>query len=105
MQKQINPNQLNLIDNTYHGEIPVKFFGSDLTKIDEHRLTGNLKKVFDVLLKIGWHTNEQLYSETGIFQCDRYRRYILEGRISGYTIEKKNFRNGVFEYRIVKLLK
>ena len=82
---------------------PVKFFGSDITDKDTARLKGNLKKVFDALLKICWHTNEELFKATGMFCCDRYRRYIAEGRISGYGIEKKNFGGGVFKYKMIKI--
>jgi len=82
---------------------PVKFWGSDLTNRDTTRLKGNLKKVFNVLLQIGWHTNDELYRETGLYCGDRYRRKIGAGEIEGYGIEKKNLGNGVFKYRIVKI--
>ena len=92
-----------LFYNTPHGEQPTNvFYGSDITKKDNHRLKGNLKKVLEILLKLGWHTNEELFAETHNFNCDRYRRYVAEGYIENYYIEKKNCGNGIFKYRIVK---
>lgn len=111
MQKnEINPNQLNMFENTTHGEIPYNqysFYGSNYDdKKDKHRLNTKLFKVFSIIKNWGEFTNQELYKVTnplGINDdtASRCVRRIGELKYMGYFIFKNENKTPV-TFRCVK---
>jgi len=105
MQKQINLNQLNLFDNTYHGERPVKFYGKYIKNETDQNLYRNQAEIIlrDFCNGDFW-TKKEWILNTGFTDADRILRHIANGKYAGYKREVLKKEGEHFaRYRIVKL--
>lgn len=88
----------------------VDFWGTDYVEArDRKRLTGQLKRVYNVYADGRWHSTQEaseiIYIRTGHRDKEssvaRQMRYLRD--LPDVTLEKRHVKNGLFEYRMRKL--
>jgi len=81
-----------------------QFNGSDYDhQADSRRLTGQLLRVFSVMRDRTWRSLDEIASATGDppASVSAQLRHLRKPRFGGYTVEKRNRGNGLFEYRVL----
>lgn len=85
----------------------IMFNGSDYDpKLDNKRLTNQLKRIYNIMCDGAWRTLEEIASSTGDPQASisAQLRHLRKPRFGGYIVEKKSRcdrSHGLFEYRLV----
>ncbi len=107
----LNPNQLNIFENTETGFVPAKevdFCGSNYdNKIDRHRLNTKLLKVLNIIKNWGEFTNAELYKVTRTLAINddtasRCVRKISEINYMGYFVIKNENKTPI-TFKCIKL--
>ena len=98
--------------NVIHDECPAclrgepKFIGSDYDDSHDHvRLSGQIKRVRDLMSDHAWRTLDEIAINTGDPQASvsAQLRHLRKPRFGGNTVDKRprgNRSNGLFEYRV-----
>jgi hypothetical protein len=85
-----------------------RFNGSDYVKeFDQERLTGQLKRVYTLMIDGKWRTLREIESITRDPQSSisAQLRHLRKDRFGSHTLNKRNRgdrENGLFEYQLIK---
>ena len=83
------------------------FDGSDyVPELDQARLTGQIKRVFDLMQDGGWRTLVEIESNTMDPQASisAQLRHLRKHRFGGHTVNKRRRgdpKQGLFEYQLI----
>lgn len=107
MKEHINPNQLNIFENTTHGFVPYKEarFHGHYVKKEKHQkhFKGQAKYMIENFCNGEFWSTVEWVSKTGFAGADRILRHIANGEFPGYGREQIKTGDLHFKYRIVKL--
>jgi hypothetical protein len=80
------------------------FSGADCNRMeDRERLTGQIKRIYDLMKDRQWRTLTQIAEHT----CDpeasisAQLRNLRKARFGGYVVERQNCGGGLFQYRLI----
>lgn len=85
-----------------------QFDGPDYSpEFDQKRLTGQIRRVFDLMKDGRWRTLEEIGEATGDPQASvsAQLRHLRKPRFGGFTVEKRargEREHGLFEYRLTR---
>lgn len=90
--------QLTLNDYIYRPH----FNGPDLSKDDEQRLVGQMKRVYDCMKDGQWRTLKQIAEITSAPEASvsAQLRNLRKPRFGGHVVERQNLGGGLYEYRL-----
>lgn len=80
-----------------------RFSGSDyLPWRDDERLTGQLRRIYDVVKDGCWHTLPELEERTGDPQASisAQLRHLRKERFGSHQVDREHAGNGLFRYRV-----
>ena len=80
------------------------FSGADYNRHqDRERLTGQIKRIYELMKDGQWRTLGQIaeYTEDPEASISAQLRNLRKPRFGGYIVEKMNLGNGLFGYRLV----
>jgi hypothetical protein len=101
MQNTTEYQQLNLFDQAY-------FDGSDyIPEWDDKRLTGQIKRVYVLMIDGKWRSLGEIETATGDPQASisAQLRHLRKKRFGSHTVNKRRRgerENGLFEYQLLK---
>lgn len=80
------------------------FNGADYTRADDERLTGQLRRIYDVIKDGQWRTLSQIEAATGDPQpsISAQLRHLRKQRFGSHVIERRHLGRGLFEYRMAR---
>ena len=93
--------QLNIFDTP-------RFNGSDYKpEFDDQRLTGQIKRIYALMIDGKWRTLAEIENETkdGQASISAQLRHLRKQRFGGHILNKQNRgdrANGLFEYQLLK---
>lgn len=99
--RQLDPKQTSMFDNA-------KFNGSDYIPLfDDERLTGQIKRVYSIMIDGVWRTLSDIEKLTSDPQASisAQLRNLRKPRFGSHTLNKRNRgerENGLFEYQLLK---
>jgi hypothetical protein len=70
---------------------------------DHKRLSGQIKRVFDVMKDARWRTFDQIAGETGdpAPSISAQLRHLRKTRFGSHTVERRHMGSGLYEYRLL----
>jgi hypothetical protein len=81
-----------------------KFDGADYNpQRDDVRLTGQLLRIWNVVIDSRWHTLKEISEKTGDPEASvsAQLRHLRKPRFGGYTVEREYINNGLYKYRVL----
>lgn len=72
-------------------------------KLDDKRLTGQLKRVFDLMADGQWRTLRQIADQTGDPEASvsAQLRHLRKPRFGAHQVERRHVEGGLFEYQLI----
>lgn len=83
---------------------PLRFDGAAYLGFrDDERLTGQLRRIWDVVKDERWHTLAEIAGRTGDHEASisAQLRHLRKPRFGAHTLEREYVDNGLFRYRLV----
>lgn len=85
-----------------------KFNGPDyVPEFDQERLTGQIERIYKLMIDGKWRTLEEIQNKTGDPQASisAQLRHLRKERFGNHTVKKRRRgepKNGLFEYQLLK---
>ena len=80
------------------------FDGADYNpERDDVRLTGQLLRIWNVVIDSRWHTLKEISEKTGDPEASvsAQLRHLRKPRFGSYTVEREYIDNGLYKYRVL----